>query len=225
MGPVEHEMDIDVAPLRAAVAHRRRAREVPHPGLETKILLGEGSDRADVDDVARVRILQTLTRIEAQFSPVPSVENPELACLGDLVGEAHAAGAKDAAFLVQHHVGADGHGLLLLDLLLSKPGIVEPEVHVEVLEVAFARLVADRAVERVVRQEKFQHGAPAVFSLGTLGVHHHSFSDRRVAGDLELGDLLHFHQADPTVSSDGKPRVIAIARDEIPELLRSLDNR
>ena len=84
--------------------------------------------------------------------------------------------------------GPSGHGLLLLDLLLPKPRIVEPEVHVEVLKVAFAGLVADRAVERVVGQEEFQHGAPAVFSLVALGVHHHAFGHRRVAGDLELGD-------------------------------------
>ena len=94
-------------PWRAAVADRRGAREVPDPGLEAEVPLGEGSHRADVDDVARVGIVEPLARIEPQLGPVAAVENAELAGLGDLVGEAHAAGAEDAALLVQHHVRAE----------------------------------------------------------------------------------------------------------------------
>src|SRR5712692_5861210 len=225
MGSVEDVMDVHIAPLRAAVAHRWGAREVPDSRFETEILLGEGPDRADVHDIGRVAIVQPLTGIESQLSPVPSVKNAELPGLGDLVCKTHAAGTQDAALLVQHHMRANGDGLLLLDLLLAKPGVVKPEVHVKVLEVAFSRLVTDGAVERVVGQEKFQHRPPAILSLGTLGVHHHPFGDGRIAGDLELGILLHLHQADTAVSSDGKPRVIAVARDENPELFRSLDDR
>src|SRR5712692_11866881 len=55
MGPVENVVDVDIAALGAAVAHRWGAREVPDPGLETKILFGQGSDRTDVDDIAGVR--------------------------------------------------------------------------------------------------------------------------------------------------------------------------
>ena len=59
--------------------------------LNRKSSFGEGADGADVDDVARVGIVEPLTRIESQLSPVPAVENAELSRLGDLVGKAHAA--------------------------------------------------------------------------------------------------------------------------------------
>src|SRR4030095_4380307 len=48
MGSVENVMDVHVASLRTAVAHRWGAREVPDPRLETKIPIGEGSHWADV---------------------------------------------------------------------------------------------------------------------------------------------------------------------------------
>src|SRR5712692_5288150 len=225
MRSVEYVMDVHIAPLHAAVAHRWGAREIPDSRFETEIHFGEGSHRADVHDIGRVGIVQPLTGIESQLSPVPSVKNAELRGLGDLVRKTHAAGTQDAALLVQHHVRANGHGLLLLDLLLPKPGVVKPEVHVKVLKVAFSRLVTDGAVERVVGQEEFQHRPPAILSVGALRVHHHSFGHWRIAGDLELGVLLHLHQADTAVSGDGKPRVVAVARDVDAELLRGLDDR
>src|SRR5207249_8773613 len=85
--------------------------------------------------------------------------------------------------------------------------------------------IADRAVERVVGQEEFQHGAPAVLSLVALGVHNHSFGHGRVAGDLELGDLLQFHEADAAVARDRESGVVAVAWNVDPQLLRGLDDR
>src|SRR5262249_37186189 len=48
MRSVQYVVEIHIAPLRAAVAHRRGARKVPDPGLEAKILFCEGSHRADI---------------------------------------------------------------------------------------------------------------------------------------------------------------------------------
>src|SRR5262249_32856219 len=95
-----------------------------------------------------------LAGIEPDLRTVAAIEDAELPGLRDLVGKTHAARAQDAALLIEDHVRADRFGFLLLDFLLSEPGIVEPDVHVEVLEVALARLIADGAVERAVRQEK-----------------------------------------------------------------------
>src|SRR5205085_688597 len=92
------------------------------------------------------------------------------------------------------------------------------------LEVAFSRLVADWTVERVIGEEKFQYRFAALLGLVTLRMDDHPFSHGRIAGDLELRVLLHVHQTDPAVSSDGQARVIAVARDENPQLLRSLDD-
>ena len=109
--------------------------------------------------------------------------------------------------------------------MLPEPRVIEPEVQVEILQVALAGLVADRAVERVVGQQELQHRAPAVLGLVALGVHDHPLGHGRVAGDLELGDLLHLHEADAAVARDGESGVVAVARNEDPQLLRGLDDR
>src|SRR2546428_4357571 len=78
MRSVEHIMHVDVAPFSASVAHRGRARQVPDPGLETKLPLGERSNRTDVNHIAGIRIVEPLTGIESHLCPITAVENTEL---------------------------------------------------------------------------------------------------------------------------------------------------
>ena len=177
-------MDVHIAALCATVADGRGAREVPDPCLESKVAIGKGANRTDVDDVARVRIVELLAGIESDLRPVASIEDAELAGLRDLVGEPDAARAQDAALLIEHHVRTDGYSFLLLDLLFSEAGIVEPEVHVEVLEVALSRLIAHGTVERVIGQEEFRHRAPPLVGFRAAGVHDHPVGDGRIARDL-----------------------------------------
>src|SRR5207247_8441292 len=101
MRPVEHVMQVYVAPLTAAIAHGRRAREIPNPGLETEIPLGQCAHRADVNHVRGVRILERRTWINPDLAVVSAIENAELAGLGDLVGKNHEAGAKNQKTLNQ----------------------------------------------------------------------------------------------------------------------------
>ena len=126
-------MHVDIAPLTATVADRGGTREVPDPGLVAKIPFRQRPHGTDVHNVRRVGIVEYLAGVEPELGPVPAIEDAELAGPGDLVGETHAPGTEDTALLVQHHMGAKRHGLLLLDLVLSEPRVVEPEVHVEVL--------------------------------------------------------------------------------------------
>src|SRR5207247_578894 len=57
------------------------------------------------------------------------------------------------------------------------------------------------------------------------GAHHHSFGDRGVAGDLQLGGLLDLDQAHPAVAVHRQVGVPAEVRDLDAELQRSLDHR
>ena len=79
--PVEHVVHVDVAALRAAVAHRRGAREIPDACLEAKILFGEGADRdrrqsrcrstdCSAPDRDRVRARPCRPRLKMPNSPV-----------------------------------------------------------------------------------------------------------------------------------------------------------
>src|SRR5439155_5568897 len=140
-------MDRHVAALAAAVTDRGGAGEVPDSRLETEVALGQCAHWTDIHDIRRVAIVEFLARVDAQLGAVPALEDAELPGLGNLVGEADAAGAEDTALLVQHHMGTQYHGLVLFDLLLPEPRVIEPEVQIEILQVALTGLVADRTVE------------------------------------------------------------------------------
>ena len=89
-------------------------------------------------------------------SPRPKVPSSWKPC--DLLREAHAARAVDAA----GHVGGDERAevLVLHDALaLGVARDVAPEAHREILQLALAALVADRAVERMIDQQELHRRA------------------------------------------------------------------
>ena len=94
---------------------------------------------------------------------------------GDFVGETGAAVAEDAPLPVEQHEIGDRDRLLVVPLLLDVAGLTGTVAERLVLQRAFAALVADRTVERMVRQQQLDHAL-----LGTLG-------RRRLGFDLHLG--------------------------------------
>ena len=73
---------------------------------------------------------------------------------GDLVGEAGAAVAQDAALAVEQHEIADRDRLLEVPLLLDVAALARTVAERLVLQRALAALVAHRAVERVVGEQQ-----------------------------------------------------------------------
>jgi hypothetical protein len=83
-----------------------------------------------------------------------------------------------------------------------------------VLEAALARLVADRAVERVVDEQELHHRALRFGGLGdsvrtTMPSLHHL----RRAGGLQLGHALDLDQAHPALADHREARVVAVVGD------------
>src|SRR5262249_31078510 len=105
VGPPPIGVGLDVAAARAPVADGPGGVEVPHADLEAEVAVGQRADRADVDDVARVLVLEGLAGEQADLRVVAPVEDPELTGAGDLVAEPDAARAEDAALGVEDHVG------------------------------------------------------------------------------------------------------------------------
>ncbi|MPM93031.1 hypothetical protein SDC9_140167 [bioreactor metagenome] len=85
--------------------------------------------------------------------------------------------------------------------------------HRQVLQLALAALVTDRAVERMVDQEELHHRLLRGFRLVAVGVDHHARSDGRGAGRQRLGRFLDLDQAHPAVGCDGQFLVVAEMRD------------
>ena len=96
-------------------------------------------------------------------------------------------------------------------------------LHVVILQLALARLIAHRAIDRMVDEQEFEHRFLRGLGLRALGVDHHALGDFGVARDLQLGRLLDLDQAHPAIADDGQRRMIAVVRDLDPDLLGGLD--
>src|SRR5207253_621700 len=125
MRPAPVDVDLDVAAARAARTHRLRRVEVPDAHLEAEVAIGQRAHGTDVDDVAGILVLEIRAGEEADLRVIATIEDAELARLRDLVAEAHAARAEDAALGVEHDVTPERHRLRLVNLLVRHPRVVE----------------------------------------------------------------------------------------------------
>ncbi len=109
-----------------------------------------------------------------------------------LIANAHAAETKDAArSVVIHQVRPFFFGPV--NLFFHEPAGVGAVAENHVLQFALAALVANRAIQRVVAQQKLQHEFARVAHLLGICPHHHAFGDHLGARGLQLWRLLHFN--------------------------------
>ena len=155
---------------------------------------------------------------------IAAVEDAQLASPGDLVAEADAARAKDAALGVQDYVGSEGDRLGLVNLLVHHPGLVEAVLHVVDLEPALSGLVAHRAVQRVVDQVELHDGLAGFEDLGRVGPHYHALGHLSVAADLRPWVVPQLHHAEAALARDREPGVIAVVGHLDPEPPGRLDD-
>ena len=111
-----------------------------------------------------------------------AVGNADFLIAGDFFSETHATGAVDAAahfpsgnqraHVFGHH-GAFGFGV-------AGGGFAVADG--QILQLAFAALIAHGAVERVVDEQEFHHAFLRLFGHFGMGVHHHAVGYRRGAG-------------------------------------------
>ena len=216
----------------------------PDAHLEAEVRARERADRADIDRVERVIIVEFAAREAGQRVVGTAVDEAQDGVLGDLAGEAHAARAEDAAFVVERDAGPEA-GLLRLGVLLVDIARITAAVFGgEFLQLALAGLVADRAVERVVEEEHLRHAFAAGLDAGRFEADVQARCDVGGAGDGRLGlptDLrlavLHhqlvgravahrraeFDQAHAAVAGDRELRVIAIVGDFLADLAEGID--
>ena len=159
---------------------------------------------------------------------MPSASSPD-----DVARETDAARAKDAALVVEHDARAEVNGLGLVNFRLDEAARALAVIHGVFLQLAFARLVANRAIERMVDEQKFQNAFAHLFHAGRARVNFHAGRNRRGAGDgraRRLRDLRRavgiqnrlavraergravFDEAHAAVADDRQLRMIAIMR-------------
>ena len=187
--------EADVALARAERADRAGLLDVPGPGAEAVGVAGQRPDRAEVGDVA-VEGRDVGAVVEgADEGAVAALQQLQLLVLGDLLAEAHAAVAEDAALAVDRDQRRELDRLLEVALGVGHAALAGAPAHRDVLQRALAALVADGAVERVVDEQELDHGALRVLDLVGAGVDDHPVADRGRAGGLQLRDPLDLDQA------------------------------
>jgi hypothetical protein len=82
-------IDSDVTAGRAPTAYRIGAEQKPDPAFESEIARGKGTYRADVDDVAGIRIGQRLILDRAYFNMITPPKELHLAGSSHVLKEAN----------------------------------------------------------------------------------------------------------------------------------------
>ena len=140
------------------------------------------------------------------FAPVG---HTELHHASDLLTKAHTAGAVDAAAHLLHGNQRpyilDGHYAFVFLIPRARAAVA----HCEILQLAFTTLVADRAVKRVVDQQKLHHRLLRFDRLVALGAHDHALRDRGGAGRHGLGHFFYIDQAHAAVGRNAELLVVA----------------
>ena len=216
----------------------------PDPHFEAEVFARQRSHRADVDRIERIIAVEALSLVHGQRGVTAAIDEAEDVVMRHLLHEADAARAKDAAFIVQDDVFTDILAFGLFDFLLEEVRSAMTEFHREFLQAAFAGFVADRAIERMVDEEKFHHTFAAVLDQRGVGAGGHAIGDFKSAGNLRFrrpGDLgpsvgaedrlavgVHFRTADfeqahAAVAGRAQGRMVAVVGDEAAALHAGLD--
>src|SRR5690606_15706991 len=129
---------------------RRRRTHLPDAGAEAPIDGGQRADRANVDDVHRIRLVERLSRRGNRVVLDAPIRDGELMAAGHLIREAGAACAVDASLRIQHDAGPEGDLLRLVDLAKLEARTFRAVFVGLDLQRAVAGLITDRTVERMV---------------------------------------------------------------------------
>ena len=224
--------DRDRAARRAAGADALVLLEEPHALLIEEVLIAQRTDRAQVDNVAREFVVQGKARQNIDLFVAAAVDDHQLARAADLAAEAHAARA--------HHATVDeqGDGIPHVAAAAGEradvgAALVLPMLEVIILQTAFACLVADRAVDRMIDQQVFFDHRPGFAHILAIGDEDRAVLGRRLAGRHQLRHhrdgagigvaRATFDQAHAATRHDRQPGMPAVVRNLDAGALGSLD--
>src|ERR1043166_7541177 len=174
-----------------------------------------------------------------------AIDKAEHVVVHDLLAEPDAARAKNAALVIERDARPELHRFRLFHLVLEKARTGRAVLDTEFLQLAFARLIADRAIERMIDDQKFHHSALTFLHQRRVRAHAHAFAHFLRAGNLRtrhpvddwfavLAQLRsavraeprhsHFNQTHPAIARRAELLVIAITRHKNAGLRARLDH-
>ena len=166
--------DQNIAARRATRADTLGFLEEPGAHLETKIFRRERADRANVHGIQRIIIVERHARERRDGVVAAAIDDTERVVARDVARETNAARAENAAFRVEHDARSEVNRLGLVHLGLDEAALALAVIHRVFLQLAFAGLVADRTVERMIDEQRFEDAFAHLFHRRSLRINFHS---------------------------------------------------
>ena len=200
-----------LAAIGAVSAGRTHMVHFPRPRFVSVCARGQRSHRTDVNARTALFTIQALAFIGRDHRTDAAILHPQRRYIHGHATHSHTAVAENAARPVEKH---HRRPLLLFFVIfrLDEFRFVRTVGERHVLQFTFAARIAHRTIQRMVAQQKLDHGLPRLVDFLRVGRDHHAVRDHRRTRGLQLGHFLHFHQAHATRALQRKVRVIAERR-------------
>ena len=193
-------------------ADRLATRQLPSARAVAKRLAGQRAHRAKVNHVARQFGIHRHTDKGFDLCIFTTVRHAQFHHASYFLAKAHTAGAMDAA---AHLLHGDQRADILVKhrtfffLVTRFAGTI---AHSQILQLAFAALITNGAVEWMIDQQEFHHALLGLNGFFVLGVHDHALRHGRGARRYRLGGLFNINQAHAAVGSNAQLFVITKVR-------------
>ncbi len=213
-----------------AIVRRYRSRLLQFPGTRTEAVgtRSQCPDRAHIDNVAGQFGLKIVLNIGTDFDLLAPAHATHLLDPGHVLQEAHTARTVNTA----GHIGGDQRAEVLLrhhTFLFAEARNTATVFQRRVLQFAFAALVTDRTIQRVVDEQELHHRALRLAGVVGFRPHLHAVGDRCGAGRQRLGRhaTAHFNlnHAHATVGGDRQLLVVTETRHADVVGVGDLDDR
>src|SRR5262249_51853809 len=213
-----------LAAVRAMRTNRADVIHFPRPRLVAVHAARQSANRTDVDAHPALIAIKMIEMIGRDFRMRPAIDYAERPYTHPFVADPDAAITENAAWSIE-----ENHRRPLLfvhvQLLFNETALARAVAERHVLQFAFAALVANRAIQRMVSQQKFERALARLANLWRFGVHYHALGHGKRAADLQFGSLFHLHQAHAARGLQRQAVVIAERRDLDAHLLGGIDNQ
>ena len=199
--------------------------KIPRTGLEAIGRGRERTHRANLHGVAAEVRRKWFIGEGVDFGVVAAMNEVNERITSNVFGKARAAIAEDATFAIKQNKIANRNWLFVVSLLFNEATLARPISHRLILERTFAALIANRTIERVVREEELKNTVLSLLCYCRFGVGFHprraldhaAGLKRRTATGIDL-DQTHAAHADRLHTL-----VVTEARDVRTRALGSVD--
>ena len=199
--------DLDVTATSAAATNGVPSVHVPDSGFELEVLGDQRTHGADVHRVAGHGVVDGDPRKHIDHCAVSTFHHTQFAGTADLITEPYAPCTNDAAIAPDRDGRSQFFGMA--DVLVLDEATAVRSVGVGViLQDAFAGLVANRAIERMVDQLEFHDGVPRFDGHVAVSFDFQPVRDSFGTGDDRLGRAIALDHADAAIAGDGETRVV-----------------